>query len=402
MSKKYKLSTIIFIFFVFAPSVFATTFFSGFAGGKLNYSTIEGSEEYSPELKLQAFFQGQFNFSKNLWSHLEISLNTQNLISQSIFHETDSVFQIDEMSLIYRTPMENSANYLGVFMGTFDPIGSDVFLQRYFGIDNISSKITESWLGLAGSILYPHFGIGFSDVLRFYSSPMAAGFYFYVNHEDEDYYVVNSDLRYACVYRYLYLDVACGLGAPIKENKEYIAAIEKLYWHAGITALIGNNFTNSLFIQMGLFNASFTKQSESLYFKPSDTYILIEPRFKVGSTRLNFSFYSLPQNTVDKLLFVDNSLGISINFYSDAVSFVQNRGSLGLLFSYSFPEKSFIDLKDIKNLGKWDFELSMTPYFSTGFLNGELHVQTKINFMKFATAKWFDAFTVDLGFKTSL
>jgi hypothetical protein len=110
----------------------------------------------------------------------------------------------------------------------------------------------------------------------------------------------------------------------------------------------------------------------------------------------------LPQNTVDKLLFVDNSLGISINFYSDAVSFVQNRGSLGLLFSYSFPEKSFIDLKDIKNLGKWDFELSMTPYFSTGFLNGELHVQTKINFMKFATAKWFDAFTVDLGFKTSL
>jgi hypothetical protein len=44
----------------------------------------------------------------------------------------------------------------------------------------------------------------------------------------------------------------------------------------------------------------------------------------------------------------------------------------------------------------------MTPYFSTGFLNGELHVQTKINFMKFATAKWFDAFTVDLGFKTSL
>ena len=138
MSKKYKLSTIIFIFFVFAPSVFATTFFSGFAGGKLNYSTIEGSEEYSPELKLQAFFQGQFNFSKNLWSHLEISLNTQNLISQSIFHETDSVFQIDEMSLIYRTPMENSANYLGVFMGTFDPIGSDVFLQRYFGIDNIT------------------------------------------------------------------------------------------------------------------------------------------------------------------------------------------------------------------------------------------------------------------------
>ena len=79
---------------MFAPSVFATTFFSGFAGGKLNYSTIEGSEEYSPELKLQAFFQGQFNFSKNLWSHLEISLNTQNLISQSIFHETGHNYDV--------------------------------------------------------------------------------------------------------------------------------------------------------------------------------------------------------------------------------------------------------------------------------------------------------------------
>jgi hypothetical protein len=105
---------------------------------------------------------------------------------------------------------------------------------------------------------------------------------------------------------------------------------------------------------------------------------------------------------VDKLIFIDNSLGVSVNIYSDAITFLPQRSTMGILASYSFPNKSFEDLKNIKSFGDYESEIIITPYFSTGFLNGELHVQTKINFMKFATAKWFDAFTVDLGFKTSL
>ena len=80
--------------------LFAATSFSGYAGGKLNYSANPESEDYDPDLKLQAFFAGQFNFSQNIWSHLEFSINTNDLLAQSIFHETDSKFQIDELLIV--------------------------------------------------------------------------------------------------------------------------------------------------------------------------------------------------------------------------------------------------------------------------------------------------------------
>ena len=95
----------------FSTGLFAATSFSGYAGGKLNYTANPEAEEYDPDLKLQAFFAGQFNFTQNLWSHLEFSINTNDLLAQSIFHETESLFQIDEISLIARANMYSNANY---------------------------------------------------------------------------------------------------------------------------------------------------------------------------------------------------------------------------------------------------------------------------------------------------
>ena len=113
-----------------STGLFAATSFSGYAGGKLNYAANPEEEEFNPDLKLQAFFAGQFNFSQNIWSHLEFSINTGDFLSQSIFHETESLFQIDELSLIGRANLYSCAHYFSIFMGTYDPIGSDVFLQR--------------------------------------------------------------------------------------------------------------------------------------------------------------------------------------------------------------------------------------------------------------------------------
>ena len=75
--KSLILLSIISGFFLF-NTLSASTFFSGYSGAKLNYSAKSESKEYDPELKLQAFFAGQFNFSENLWSHMEISLDTNN------------------------------------------------------------------------------------------------------------------------------------------------------------------------------------------------------------------------------------------------------------------------------------------------------------------------------------
>ena len=379
---------------------FAQAAFSGYSGGKLNYASNEQSEDYDPDLTLQAFFQGQFHFSQNMWGHLEFSIDTGDFLGKELFHKTDAFFKVDELSLIFKTQFDTNANYFSVFMGTYDPIGSDIFLQRYFGIQPIASKITESWLGLAGSVLYPHFGMGIADVKRFLTHPIAIGGYAYINHEDNLYYVFNTDLRFACVYRYFSLDFAGGLGIPMSnsnQGQEVIAAIEKLYWHAGTTMLIGNNYTQSLFIQAGLFNVPFTKRSGTTV-SPNDLYLLFEPRFLFDSAHVNLTIFSLPQDTVDQLIFVDDTLGANLNIYADSFSLGANRFTFGTNFAFSFTGKTFMDLKKPVELIKSDYNITMTPYMSTNFLSGELHTQFSVKFMKFATHKWYDAFTADIGF----
>ena len=401
MKRTAKLSLFLATFILLTTQAMAQPAFSGYSGGKLNYSTNEQvADKYDPDLTLQAFFQGQFNFNQNLWGHLEFSIDTHDFLSKELFHKTDAWFKIDEVSLIFKSKADSNANYFSIFMGTYDPIGSDIFLQRYFGIKPIASKITESWLGLSGSILYPHFGIGIADVKTFTSAPVALGGYAYINHEDNKYYVFNADGRFACVYRYFSFDIAGGIGVPISNNtqgQEVIASIEKLYWHAGTTMLIGNNFTQGLFIQAGLFNVPFTKRNGT-QVSPDDIYLLFEPRILLENAHANLSIYSLPKETVEQLNFVDDTLGLNLNIYGDSFSLGANRFTLGANFSYSFVGKNFMDVIKPLELIKSEFNVTITPYMSTNFLNGELHSQFSVKVMKFGKARWYDAFTADIGY----
>lgn len=402
MKKLVKIALTSAIFIFLTTSIYSQSAFSGYSGGKLNYSSNEEVEgdTYDPDLSLQAFFQGQFNFNPNMWGRLEFSIDTKDFLSKELFHKTDAWFKIDEISLIFKSKSESDANYFSLFMGTYDPIGSDIFLQRYFGIQPIASKITESWLGLAGSILYPHFGIGIADVKRFMTSPVALGGYVYINHEDDRYYVLNTDGRFACVYRFFSFDIAGGIGIQLSDNnkgQEAVLVVDKLYWHAGTTMLIGNNYTQSLFIQAGLFNVPFTKR-DGTQVSPQDIYLLFEPRFLIDRAHLNLTVYSLPQDTVDQLIFVDDTLGVNLNIYGDSFSLGAHRFTFGTNFAFSFTGKDFLDVVKPLELIKGDYNITMTPYLSTNFLNGELHTQFSIKFMKFGQARWYDAFTADIGY----
>lgn len=397
-----RISSYILIAFVFLGALNAQTAFSGYSGGKLNYSANpENTTSFDPELKLQAFFQGQFNLSSNVWSRLEFSIDTKDFLGTELFHTTPADFKIDELSLIFKSQIETSANYFSIFMGTYDPIGSDVFLQRYFGIQPISSKITESWLGLSGSILYPHFGIGIADVKRLMSAPVAVGGYLYFNHEDNKYYVLNGDFRFACVYRYFTLDIAGGAGAPISDAKQSntaIASVDKVYWHGGTTMLLGNNYTQSLFIQAGLFNVPFTKQTGT-QVSPDDIYLLFEPRFIIDETHMNLTAYSIPKNTVDQLMFVDDTLGLNLNIYTDNFSAGSQHFKIGTNFSWSFTDKDFLDvLKPMDLIKSKKYNITLTPYVSTNLLSGNLHLQASLKIMKFINAHWYDGFTADIGY----
>ena len=142
--KKLVLS-IIFTLFSFT-GIFASSFFTGYAGGKFEYTADaktgdDDKTTYDPNLKLQAFFAGQFNFTSNLWGRMEFSIDTADFINQTLFSATESDFQVDEISLTVRSMGLSFANYFSTFMGTYDAIGSDIFLQRYFSIEKIASEL---------------------------------------------------------------------------------------------------------------------------------------------------------------------------------------------------------------------------------------------------------------------
>ena len=391
------------VVFAFTAGLNAQAAFSGYSGGKLNYSANAQAQDYDPDLCLQAFFQGQFNFNPNMWGHLEFSIDTEDFLGKELFHKTGANFKVDEISLIFKSQTEASANYLSLFMGTYDPIGSDIFLQRYFGIQPIASKITESWLGLAGSVLYPHFGIGIADVVKLYNEPIAFGGYVYLNHEDKDYYVLNADLRFASVLSYFTCDFAGGIGVPLADKykgEDVFIAIDKVYWHAGTTMLIGNNFTNSLFMQAGIYNASFRAKQESSIVSPQDIYILLEPRFLLGNTHLNISLYSLPEQTVKKLLLVEDTMGLNVNLFSSASLASSNSLTYGVHVCFSLIDKTIEDLKEIQKITTDDLNVAITPYIESDFLSGQLHFQGSIRLMDFVREKASHAFSLDLGYRT--
>ena len=69
MKKIRKIALAIMAVLLFSTNIYSQAAFSGYSGGKLNYSSNEDSgDTYDPDLSLQAFFQGQFNFSQNIWN----------------------------------------------------------------------------------------------------------------------------------------------------------------------------------------------------------------------------------------------------------------------------------------------------------------------------------------------
>lgn len=402
-----KLHFIIAFFILVNTSIFCDSYFSGYSGAKINFGS-QDSDVFTPQLKLQAFFAGQLNFTPNLWSHLEFSLDTGNLISESIFRESESIFMIDELSLIGRIPLSNSMNYLSFFLGKYDPIGTDIFLQRYFSIKPIASKITENYLGFAGSNLYPLSGVGIADVIRPQSIPIAGGIYIYLNHEDDDYYVFNTDLRFAGSLQYFTWDLAGGVGFPIIDdnNEEYadlLFAVKELYWHAGTTILFGNHYTNGLFLQGGLYNAGLKKKG-NLEISGDDIYFIFEPRFITHNFHTNISLYAIPSKTVRSLLFVDGNLGADLNIYSEDIKIGRKFFTIGCHISTALKDITIMDLADMETINSFSTDslsANITPYTTTDFLGGELHFMASVKLMEILRQNPCNIVTLDLGFRTT-
>ena len=178
------------IFFIFNALVLfflvhipAEIFFNGYIGAKVDIAKVETDESASKSeqeaqeredgLGIQTFFTGQLNLSKSLMLRGEFSIQSDDIFDTGLFNYTEAIFCINELSATYVKPFLGNTQYISGFFGTFEPIGSDVFLQRQFGMKPITSLLTESWLGLRGSYIYPFYGAGASYILHLDSWPIA-------------------------------------------------------------------------------------------------------------------------------------------------------------------------------------------------------------------------------------
>ncbi|MBQ9495558.1 MAG: hypothetical protein IJR50_07980 [Treponema sp.] len=412
MRQKNSIYAILIVLIIFAPlqRASAAGFFNGYAGIRADMQFADkATGTFGPTLALHSFFAGQFNITTNLIARAEFTLGAGNIFSTKLFTEgADAKFQIDEISLIFRRQFLGGANYLSAFVGTYEPVGSDMFLRRQFGIQPIASKITESWLGLAGSILYPLFGMGISDVVHFSRQPISTGIYVYFNRNNNiNCMAFNSDLRFACAYQYFYLDVVAGINVPFKTTDatgaKVLLLVNSLYGHAGMTLLAGNNYTPvAFFLQAGIYDFVLMDTTASKFSISPDKsiYFLAEFRSHFGASQLVFSAFSLPEDTVKKLLFIHDTLGVNVSFSNNAIHAGAMQFELGVHTTLSFPNKYFINVKDIGNFFTSLPTILLAPYMTMRMSSGEARIMLQLDTTAIVNKKFAKAFEINVGYKT--
>jgi len=393
---------------VLAHRISAAGFFSGYTGIKADADFANASGAFDMQLKLQSFFAGQFNLANNLIARTEFSMRTGDIIDNTIFNKTPADFKIDELSLIYRKQFLDSVNFFSVFAGTYEPIGSDLLLRRQFGIEAISSKITESWLGLSGSIVCPLFGIGISDIVRFSETPIATGGYLYVNRENPDNnFVLNADARFACAYQYFILDAAAGINSPMKNKngagEDVLLLIDSLYAHAGITMLVGNNYTPcSFFTQAGVYDLPLKEGSDTFSFDIESIYLLAEFRIRASSYQAMLTAFSLSSDTVSELLFIRDTLGFNLTLCNPSVYIGAQRFEFGIHNTLSFKDKTYMDVQNFVDLFTSVPTITSSPYVAVKVGRGEFRTMLQVLISDLINDSPAAAFECNFGYKMQL
>ena len=416
-------------------NVSAVPFFSGMAGAGLSFQPIPNA--FLPELYTDAFFAGQFDISQNIIFRADVSVYTDNILGDNILKNTPAYFSLDEVSITYSGFLGTLSHYLSAFVGETDPIGSDLFLRRHFGIPAFGSKITETQRGITGAKIYPMSGIGASYVLRLPFN-MASGVYLYYNktsllqnipavqtdEADEepaeeaaedpvtpvepiavqaiDNESLNVDLRFAGAWPVITLDFAAGFTLPFEKTdsneQKVILLIRRADLHTGISMLIGSSYTSSLLFQAGLikliFNPNEEDEEKVLAFK--DVYILIEPRFVAKNVGFAFSLYNIPPEVSERLFYISNPLGVNVSIYTSNIQILGKPSQFGAHITLSVPESTIQITPDMLNL-------QVAPFGTMNIGGGKLDAAVMCNVLGITN---FDTFIQNtrfsIGYKVQL
>lgn len=359
----------------------ATASFNGEIGTSvsLDLSKTESSI-FDKDISTRNFFAFQFDISKFLSIRTDITLQTANIFENSIGKDIDSTLRINELSVFYN----NGNNFLSVFAGTFEPFGSDIFLQRHFGINKISSYITENFASLNSPCIYKYEDIGVSYTYQ--TKNFASSIYIYKysdtieetienadgteDTEETKRNILNTDLRFTGVFNYLTFDTSFGIYVPFEnaadETDDAIFAIKEVGFHGGLEFLLGSPESISLFTQAGLSNMSYSP-SEGFGITDDAIYLIFEPRFYDNNCTVALTFYGLNDEIIENSIFLTDAVGFSTSFVKSNIITKSAAIDLGAVFAGSIPGIY------IKTIGDFSDYSSYSNFIFTTFS----HIKTK-------------------------
>ncbi|MCR5218805.1 hypothetical protein [Treponema sp.] len=395
-------------------------FFNGYAGLLGNMTGKSSSDSYDPDIDIEAFFSGQLDFGGKFLARGEFYISSEDLLQNDLFEESEvnnAVFKIEELSATYKMSTLSSSHYFSAFLGNFEPIGSDIFLQRQFGIQPVTSRFTASWHSLSGASVYPFYGSGISYVYHPESSG-AFGLYAYMNkqtEEDETKNVLNLDLRLAKLFSNLTADISAGFGFPIEDTDEngnkVFLLIKEIQLHAGFNFLLGNRYTTSFFMQGGFNKFVLTSDNDTSHkITFSDLYFLIEPRLTLRLFQLNIAAFNIPSESAEHMIYlkraideddtITNLLGLNANIVTDHLYLGNTNVTFGIHSTLILTDSDIEELKDDpKVVLDWNYEIYVTPYVTIPVLGGSMNANLAASILDFKD-DWKSALDFSLGFKT--
>ena len=404
-------------------------YFSGYAGFLSDIYNTKNSDAMALKVSAETFFSGQLDFGGNLLLRGEFYMQAKDLFGQNIFKDPDepnSFFRLEEISATYKIGTLNSTHYLSAFLGNFEPAGSDIFIQRQFGVAPITSMLTESWHGLSGASVYPFYGGGLAYVLH-PQKPFALEFSLYNNEQiknagtsqEINRNAINTDFRIATVLPKLTLDFSAGLAFPIDKTDDagnkVILIIREVQFHTGINMLIGDRHMSSFFMQAGFnkltLNPSATvENTNKLSF--SDLYFLLEPRLMLRNCTINITAFNIPTESADDMLYlkgivtkdetINNLLGMNLCVVSDNLYLGNTNVTFGIHGTFFFTDSDLEDaINDFQSVIGWNKEFLVTPFIKFPVFGGTLNGAVSVSCLELAS-DWKSAIQATVGFRSQL
>lgn len=322
-----------------------------------------------PQLFAQGYFGGQLQFKDLLMLHGDFCVDTKDILGKKMQDTTgqwNSTFRIQETSAVLKLRTSSVSHYIAAFYGEYEPIGSDVFLQRQFGIDPIRSDLTSSFTSLNGTSINSNYGGGLSYVLRL-PMPIAAGLYLYKDQRDNydsvyeswenpsTYYswrdnnldikketkkntsrrdAYNADLRVAGAFENITFDFRAGAAITSDSRDGSLDSgfmkMDYLSIKAGMNILAGKPTStfnvllqtgfSDLIVDPGHVKTPRTKKTAKGELVENNSvlnwnnaahnfYFLLEPRINLKQAKFSATLFNIPYSQAEKMFYLNNYNG---------------------------------------------------------------------------------------------